>query len=89
MKINGLIKKALWENIPCNCGKDVIDSFPIKECLHCNFDQCFKSIPQKNFKVNEIETKNNKPTGKIITREIKEVTLVRGKKYEEVIGWTW
>ena len=51
MKINGLIKKARWESIACCCGKDVIDSFPIKECLHCKFDQAWQSVPQKDFTV--------------------------------------
>jgi hypothetical protein len=89
MKINGLIKKARWESISCGCGKEVMDSFPIKDCLHCKFDQCWKSVPQTNFKVNEPEMKNDKPTGKIITREIKEITLVRGSKYQDVIGWNF
>jgi hypothetical protein len=53
MKINGLIKKARWESIPCCCGKEVMDSYPIKECLHCKFDQCWKSVPQKDFTVND------------------------------------
>lgn len=87
MKINGLIKKARWENISCCCGKDVKDSFPLKECLHCKFNQCWKSVPQQNFKINRPEMKNGKPTGKTITREIKEITLVRGDRFEDVIGW--
>jgi hypothetical protein len=89
MKINGLIKKARWESIPCNCGKEVMDSFPIKECLHCKFDQCWKSVPKKDFTVNEYEMKNEKPTGKIIKREVKIINLVRGSKYQDVVGWTW
>jgi len=89
MKINGLLDKARYEAIDCCCGVGVVNSFPIKECLHCKFDQAWKSIPQKNFTIKEHEMKNDKPTGKTITREIKEVTLVRGKKYEEVVGWKW
>jgi hypothetical protein len=89
MKINGLIKKARWENIPCCCGKEVMDSFPITECLHCKFDQCFKSIPKKDFKV--VDNQYDKQ-GKLIkkqTKTVKEVTLVRGEKYQDVIGWTY
>jgi hypothetical protein len=89
MKINGLLKKARWESIPCVCGTEVMDSYPIKECLHCKFDQCWKSVPQKDFTVNEQEIKNDKPTGKIIKREVKEITLVRGSKYQDIIGWTF
>tara|TARA_R110000803_G_C11894507_1_gene311329 strand:- start:439 stop:696 length:258 start_codon:yes stop_codon:yes gene_type:complete len=85
MKINGLIKKARWENIPCQCGKDVIDSFPIKDCLHCKFDQCWISVPQKDFKINEFDIKGKK----IGVKTIKEITLIRGNKYEDVIGWNF
>tara|TARA_R110000744_G_C19138311_1_gene537917 strand:+ start:158 stop:427 length:270 start_codon:yes stop_codon:yes gene_type:complete len=89
MKINGLIKKARWESIPCGCGKDVMNSFPIKECLHCKFDQCWKSVPQKDFKTNEdIIDKNGKVTKKQ-TRIVKEITLYRGSTYEDVIGWSF
>ncbi len=80
MKINGLIKKARWESISCGCGKEVMDSFPIKECLHCKFDQSWKSVPQKDFKVTDMK-------GKLKT--INEITLVRGDKYQDVIAWTW
>ena len=87
MKINGLIKKARWESIPCGCGKEVMDSFPIKECLHCSFHQRWKSVPQKDFTVNdEIIAKTGKVTKKQ-TKTVKEITLVRGKKFEDVIGW--
>ena len=85
MKINGLIKKARYENIPCNCGADIINSFPIKDCLHCKFDQCWKSVPQENFKINEFDNKGKK-TG---VKTVKEITLVRGDKYQDVIGWTF
>jgi hypothetical protein len=88
MKINGLIKKARWESIPCECGTDIINSFPIKDCLHCKFDQCWKSVPQDNFKVNDdIIDKNGKVTKKQ-TKTVKEITLVRGT-FEDVVGWKW
>ena len=88
MKINGLIKKARWEHIACCCGTEVMDSFPIKECLHCKFDQCWKSVPQKDFTVNDdiIDIKTGKVTKKQ-TRIVKEITLVRGDRYQDVIGW--
>jgi hypothetical protein len=90
MKINGLIKKARWENIACCCGKDVMDSYPIKECLHCKFTECWKSVPQKDFTVNDdiIDIKTGKVTKKQ-TRTVKEITLVRGDKYQDIIGWTF
>ena len=67
----------------------VMDSFPIKDCLHCKFDQAWQSVPQKNFETNDDLLDED---GTIIskrTRVVKEVTLVRGSKYEDVIGWTF
>ena len=89
MKINGLLDKARWESIPCECGTEVMNSFPIKECLHCKFEQCWQSVPQKDFKINEPELKNGEPTGKTITREIKTINLVRGSRFEDVVGWNF
>ena len=89
MKINGLKKKALWEDIPCCCVKgDIEHSFPVGECRHCKFMQCWNSVPQKDFKVNyDIVDKKGKVVKKE-TRTIKEITLVRGS-LEDVVGWTW
>ena len=88
MKINNSLTKAKWESLICQCGKEIMDSFPIKECLHCKFEQCWKSVPQKDFKVNDdIIDKNGKVTKKQ-TRTVKEIPLVRGK-FEDVIGWTF
>tara|TARA_R110000787_G_scaffold179508_1_gene291362 strand:+ start:53 stop:325 length:273 start_codon:yes stop_codon:yes gene_type:complete len=90
MKINNSLDKARWESIPCGCGKDVMDSFPIKECLHCKFDLAWKSVPQKDFTVKDpIFDKNKKPTGETKTREVKEITLYRGDRYQDVIGWSY
>jgi hypothetical protein len=85
MKINGLIKKARWESIPCECGGSDIDSFPIKDCLHCKFDECWQSVPKKDFIINELNLKTNK----VSERKIKEITLVRGNRFQDVVGWTW
>ncbi len=90
MKINGLKKKALWENIKCCCIKgDVEHTYPLSECKHCKFMQCWQSVPKKDFTVNDdiLDIK----TGKIIkkqTKTIKEITLVRGS-FEDVIGWNF
>ena len=85
MKINGLIKKARWEHIVCCCGKEIIDSFPIKECLHCKYDQCWKSVPKVDFKTNKFDLKGKK----IGVRTVKEITLVRGDRFQDVIGWAF
>jgi len=89
MKINGLKKKALWENIKCCCIKgDIENSYPLKLCLSCKCMECWKSVPQKDFTVNDdIIDKNGKVTKKQ-TRTVKEITLVRGH-IEDVIGWTF
>ena len=48
--------------------------------------ECWKSVPQKDFTVNnDIFDKNGKITKKQ-TRTVKEITLVRGS-FEDVIGW--
>jgi hypothetical protein len=89
MKINGLKKKALWENIKCCCIKgDVEHTYPLSECKHCKFTECWQSVPKKDFTVNDdIRDKNGKVTKKQ-TKTVKEITLVRGS-FEDVIGWTF
>jgi hypothetical protein len=89
MKINGLKKVALWENIKCKCHQsDISLKYPLIDCKHCKFKQCWDSVPQKDFKVNDdIIDKNGKVTKKQ-TKIIKEITLVRGS-FEDVIGWTF
>jgi|TARA_R110000796_G_scaffold5817_2_gene21319 hypothetical protein len=91
MKINGLIKKALWENIECCCTKgNITKSYPLIKCDSCKFTECWKSVPQKDFTVNDdiIDIKTGKVTKKQ-TKTVKEITLVRGDKLEDVIGWTF
>ena len=87
MKINGLIEKARYEHIACSCGKEVIDSFPIKDCLSCKFRQRWDSVPQKDFTIQQREIKDGKFTGKTNTKKITELTLIRGNDYQDVIGW--
>ena len=50
--------------------------------------ECWKSVPQKDFKVNnDIVDKNGKVTKKQ-SKTVKEITLVRGS-VEDIIGWTF
>tara|TARA_R110000782_G_scaffold99496_2_gene185198 strand:- start:520 stop:795 length:276 start_codon:yes stop_codon:yes gene_type:complete len=91
MKINGLIKKALWENIECCCTKgNITKSYPLIKCDSCKFTEAWESVPQKDFTVNDdiIDIKTGKVTKKQ-TKTVKEITLVRGDKLEDVIGWTF
>ena len=90
MQINNSLDKARWEFIPCVCGKEVMDSFPIKECLSCKFDLAWKSVPKKDFTVKDpIFDKNKQPTGETKTRKVKEITLYRGDRYQDIIGWSY
>ena len=89
MKINNSLDHARWESIPCGCGKEIMDSFPIKECLHCKFDQCWKSVPQKDFTVNDDLLDEDGTIIKQRTKIVKEITLYRGSKFEDVVGWSW
>jgi len=94
MKINGLIDKPLWYDIKCKCNHDSVETeFPIAECLHCQFQQQENSIPRKDFEINNDIVENDKEgKPKIIKKQnktITEITIVRGKKYQEIIGWTF
>ena len=89
MKINGLIKKALYENIECICTKgDIQHSYPLTNCNHCKFKKRWDSVPQKDFEVNNNIIDKNGKVIKKETKTVKEITLVRGS-LEDVIGWTW
>ena len=86
MKINNSLKVARWEKIKCNCDHNSVQTeYPIHECVHCKCDEAWKSVPQENFKVNEFDNKG-KVTG---SKTVKEITLVRGSKLQDVIGWTF
>ena len=94
MKINNSLKNPRWYGIECKCNHDSVETeYPIADCLHCKFQECEDSLPKENFEVKEmkVEKKGNKfiPTGETVTRTIKEITIVRGKKFEDIIGWTW
>ncbi len=90
MKINNSLEHPRWHDIPCKCNHDSVETeYPIADCLHCKFQECEDSLPSENFKVNDpIIDKNGKQTG-IKSRTVKEVTIVRGDKYQDIIGWTF
>ena len=84
MKINGLIDNPLWYDIPCRCDHDSIETeYPIADCLHCKFEEQEKSLPKENFRITE--NRKNQTT----TRTVKEITIVRGSTYQDIIGWTF
>ena len=93
LKIIGLMndKEIRWKKIKCCCSKiegDVEHQHPIAECNHCKFQQCEDSMPRESFKVNtSVLDKDGNPTEKLFAREVKEITIVRGEKYQDIIGW--
>lgn len=90
MKINNSLDHPRWKGIKCKCNHDSVETeYPIADCLHCKFQECEDSLPKENFKVNDpIIDKNGKQTG-IKSRTVKEVTIVRGDKFQDIIGWTF
>ena len=50
--------------------------------------ECWKSVPQKDFKVNDDIMDKKGIVTKKQTKTVKEITLVRGS-FEDVVGWTW
>tara|TARA_R110000737_G_C14213920_1_gene419730 strand:- start:50 stop:337 length:288 start_codon:yes stop_codon:yes gene_type:complete len=75
-KINGLIDKPLWKSIPCICdATDIAKQYPLTDCKNCKFQECQDSIPKQKFKSNG--------------KDVNEIKIVRGQRYQDIIGWTW
>lgn len=78
-KIIGLLNDndILWKSIPCIChATDITKQYPILDsCLNCKFQQQEISLPKQKFKSNG--------------KDVNEIKIVRGKKFQEIIGWTW
>ena len=93
--INGLMndEEIRWKKIKCCCSKvegDVEHQHPIGDCKHCKFQQCEDSMPRESFKVNRnVIDKDGNDTGKKILTEIKEINIVRGQVYHDIIGWSY
>jgi len=86
MKINNSLDVARWEKLECKCNHDsVMTEYPVVNCEHCRCQECWDSVPKENFEVNEFDEEGN-ISG---TRTVNEITLVRGKKNEDVMGWTF
>jgi hypothetical protein len=92
LKINNLMedKNILWKKISCKCDKnDIEKSYPLIECLHCTFQKQEDSMPRESFTVNNdlVDKK-----GKIIKKQdrtVKEITIIRGTKYDEIVAWSY
>lgn len=83
MKVNGLIDNPKWKKIlVCTCeGK-------IDLCNFCKYTKAEKSIPSKDFKIQQSIFDKNGKIIKTVSKTIKEVTIVRGS-HEDVIAWSW
>ena len=92
LKINGLMKDKdiLWKKLKCKCDKtDIEKTFPLGNCKHCKCKAQEESMPRESFKINQPEIKDHKPTGKTITKEIKEITIHREEVYDSILGWSF
>ena len=82
LTIKGLMKDddIRWKKISCVCSqdeRDVTHRYPIAKCLNCKFRENEDSVPRIPFDVIE--------NGK--TRHVTEIEIVRGKKYNDILGW--
>jgi hypothetical protein len=82
LTIKGLMddNKIRWKKIKCKCAQDpnmVENIYPISKCLNCKFQESEDSVPRIPFDVIE--------NGK--TRHVTEIEIVRGKKYDDILGW--
>jgi hypothetical protein len=88
LKINNSLDVAKWEKLTCKCNHDDVEQcYPISKCEHCRCQECWDSVPQKDFTVNDDITDEEGKVTKKQTKTIKEITLVRGHDLEDVIGW--
>lgn len=89
LKINGLIEHPRWYDIPCKCNHNSVETeYPIAECLHCKFQECEDSLPREDFIIKEHDLdENGNQLETTHDKTINEITIVRGKTYEDIIGW--
>jgi len=83
LKVNGLIENPKWKNFGCTCQK-----IELSLCTHCRYEIAEKSIPSKDFKIQEHTFDKNGKITKTTTRTIKEISLVIGS-HDDVVAWSW
>ena len=88
-QINGLIEKPRWYGIKCKCNHESVETeYPILPCLSCKFKHQENLLPRKSFEITlSVLDKNDKPTNKTKTLTCNKITINRGKKYQEILGW--
>jgi hypothetical protein len=88
MKINGLIDNPIWYDIKCKCDHSSVETeFPIAECLHCQFQRQEDSMPREDFTTKEPDFDDDGNVNGEHDKTVNEITIVRGDKYQEIIGW--
>ena len=86
LEIIGVIEKPRWYDIKCTCvqdPKDVLHKYPIQYCLHCAFQEQendFKKMRERG-QFKQIQDGKEKT--------ITKLTIHRGKKYQEILGFIW
>jgi hypothetical protein len=99
LKINGLMndEEIRWKKIKCCCSHiegDAEHQHPIANCNHCKCQEQEDSMPRDNFIIQENDTEKDE-NGDTVTletthdKEVKEITIVRGQKLHDIIGWTF
>lgn len=90
MKINNSLDVARWEKLECVCNMEKeTECYPFVKCEHCKCEECWNSVPKEDFTVKENDYDQE---GNIIGNHdkiISEITLIRGNKLEDVMGWTF
>ena len=92
LKINGLIDKPRWYAIKCCCSTledDDEHKYPLSDCKHCKFQECEDSIPRETFEINDDVYDKDGEITKKQTKTVTEINIVRGKRFEDIIGWTF
>ena len=62
---------------------------PLKIVCIVNLRSAKKAFQKKSFKILEPIIVKGKSTDKLQSRTVKEITIVRGKVYEDIMGWTF
>jgi len=91
MKINNSLDVARWEKLECSCNMNKeTECYPFVKCEHCRCKECWDSVPQEDFTINETDLdENGNPLETTHEKIVNEITLVRGHDLQEVIGWTF
>jgi len=94
LKINGLMndEEIRWKKIKCCCSQiegDVEHQYPLTICKHCKFQECEDSMPRDTFEINDDILDKEGIVTKKQNKTVTEINIVRGEKFQDIIGWTF